>query len=401
MNKKVDIFSKIKLFMAFVMLFVMSCESYNDIRYYAVLLTLIITMAVFFYSKPLLSKRAVNIFFMSIVMTIFLGFIYFVPILFFKTNIANYLYKDFVFSISFKLLVAFAILSSIENNLAQFKKLLVAVLAVHVSFFILQFVIVYLTGHYIDPLYLFTGESQRYESLISLPIIGDIYRPTGFYVEPSTFATYLLWFLALKLNFDDKATKFSYIICIVAISTLSLAAMVYATLFLIVLYYTSSSKKYNKIILTFVFMLLPILFSYIFSARLSALNGSGESLRANLNDLVFNQGIIDILFGNGIYGLPDKVANLRTGSDLWRLGIAALNDNGLWLFLIIKIGLVGLIITIFVFCSLLRRPRDCILFFILLMTKISFFSFTFVFVLYSLFIFRNDKYNSLYRGVRE
>nr|WP_208852792.1 hypothetical protein [Mixta theicola] len=384
--------------MAFILLFVMSCESYGDIRYYVALIIFFITISTCFYFNSCLSKRAIKIFFLSILAILLLGFVYYVPVLSFKININDYSYKDFLFSILFKLLMSFVILSAIEYNVDIFRKVLGAVIAAHIAVFIMQLSVVYLTGYYVDLLYPITGEAQRYEALFSLPIIGNVYRPTGLYVEPSTFATYILWLLALKINFDNNVSKFSYVVCILAIATFSLAAMIYAALFIIVLYYASNAKMYNKVIVSFTFTLIPVVFSYVFSARLSALNGSGETLRANLNKLVFNQNVIDIVFGNGLYGLPEKVANLRTGSDLWRLGIAALNDNGLWLFLILKVGLVGLIITILIFFTLLRQPRDRVLFLILLMTKISFLSFTFVFVLYSLCVFRKNENVFLLRG---
>ncbi|HAJ6910566.1 TPA: hypothetical protein HND16_22825 [Escherichia coli] len=148
---------------------------------------------------------------------------------------------------------------------------------------------------------------------------------------------------------------------------------------LLALLCSGSIKLIKKIQFVLLLLPAPFVFYEIFKARLEALGGSGESLRENLNKLVFSQDPLTLLFGNGLLGLPAEVSDLNSGAELWRLGIAALNDNGLWLFFIIKVGLVGLFILIIIMLLITRKKIDFIVFVILLLTKVTFFSFIFVF----------------------
>ncbi|MEX5485346.1 hypothetical protein IC611_02610 [Proteus mirabilis] len=51
----------------------------------------------------------------------------------------------------------------------------------------------------------------------------------------------------------------------------------------------------------------------------------------------------ELLFGNGMLGVVTAFSEYMKSGNLWKIDVAALNDNGLWLFIIIKIGMVGLL----------------------------------------------------------
>lgn len=365
--------------LSFSLLFIMSCESFNETRYLPVFFLLFITAFYYIFFIRKISVSLLYSFGLVLSLVIILGALSSLPVLSYKQNLVNYGLSDFYISIVFKLLVAFFILALCPNNLTLIN-IIKGVLIVHLSVFYVQAAIVYLTGYYIDLLYPVTGELQRFESLFFLPWIGAVYRPTGLYVEPSTFSSFILWLLSIKILCQKNFCRFDIFVIVSSMLSLSLAAIVYGAMFLLLALLCSGSIKLIKKI-QFVLLLLPAPFVFyeIFKARLEALGGSGESLRENLNKLVFSQDPLTLLFGNGLLGLPAEVSDLNSGAELWRLGIAALNDNGLWLFFIIKVGLVGLFILIIIMLLITRKKIDFIVFGILLLTKVTFFSFIFVF----------------------
>lgn len=371
-------------FLSLSLLFIMSCESYNETRYPIVLFILIIAVFYIIFFLGEISRKTTLNFFCFFVIILAIGWMSSLPIFSFKQNIINYSFSDFIIPTLFKLITSFIILILCKSTKC-FGKVVSGVIKIHLFFFYMQTIIVYVSGHYIDLLYYFTGELQRYESLFSLPIIGTVYRPTGLYVEPSTFSSFILWLLAIKILAQKQIERFDIFVIISAMMSLSLAALIYGSLFLVAIVLFSSSitliKKTQFLIL---FSITPFLFYMIFQARLDALGGSGESLRQNLNNLVFAQDWLTLFFGNGLLGLPNEVSHLTTGAELWRLGIAALNDNGLWLFFIIKIGYVGLFMVVFFAYILTPKKIDFFIFIVLLLTKITFLSFIFIFYIFIL-----------------
>ncbi|WP_455814387.1 hypothetical protein [Pseudomonas graminis] len=378
-NVKVPLFSFCLSCLIFLL---MTSESYDSYRY-AIALPLVLFSIVFlFVKKPYVSKIGFGVVSVSIMLCVAFGVFYSLPTLTFKNNIDNYNFVIFVASTIFKIFCCYTIFELCRGNLALLVKVISAVIIIHVAMFVLQTIVVYGTGYYIDVLEPVTGEAQRYEGLFSLPVIGNIYRATGFFIEPSTYATYVLWLLAIRIMINGKVNKSDLYIAGTTVITLSLAAIVYGLMFFLVLFQFSKIKIRTKLLCYTVFSFLPFIFISIFDARLNALNGSGESLRYNLLNYVFSQDLGTILLGNGVMGLPDEVAALSNTNDLWRLGFAALNDNGLWLFLIIKVGLLGLFSVIFAVMCLVKDMTSKMLFLVLMLTKINFLSFTFIFYIF-------------------
>ncbi|KJG14828.1 hypothetical protein UB38_00390 [Photobacterium iliopiscarium] len=259
------------------------------------------------------------------------------------------------------------------------------VLILNLSMFFIQFIIVFPTGIYIDPLKLITGESSRYGSDIFVPLIGNIYRCTGFYEEPSTYAGFIVVLLASKLYLNPKVDKLVILSALSIILSFSVAAIVYG-LIIIGYFLLRSKASYLKYIL---FLLSPLLVAAIAAIaiqRLTSLGGDAQDIRSNLNDMVFSQQLPVLIFGNGALGIMSAAAHvMNTTGAIFRLGIASLNDNGMWLFFIIKFGFFGLAtITAYLFFkskSLLNR----IMFLVIFLTKLSFLYFGFIFYLFLVF----------------
>lgn len=79
-------------------------------------------------------------------------------------------------------------------------------LIVHVGAFFLQTILFYTTGYILDFLAPITGEEQRIRGgSFTLPFIGLLVRPTGLYVEPGTYATFVGPFVALFERWYDRS----------------------------------------------------------------------------------------------------------------------------------------------------------------------------------------------------
>ena len=119
----------------------------------------------------------------------------------------NYDYFNYSLGLIFKIFCIYSVIVCLNGSYKRLDIVLKYVLVINVSFFFIQFFIVYSTSIYLDPLLYFIGERQRYLSNFSLPIIGAIYRPTGFYEEPSTYSSIIMVLLAATLYIEPKINR--------------------------------------------------------------------------------------------------------------------------------------------------------------------------------------------------
>ncbi|WP_146144491.1 hypothetical protein [Photobacterium iliopiscarium] len=300
-------------------------------------------------------------------------------------NLIKYTYYSFTVGMIVKLFSVYSTFVFLKGDTDKLERMIKYVLILNLSMFFIQFIIVFPTGIYIDPLKLITGESSRYGSDIFVPLIGNIYRCTGFYEEPSTYAGFIVVLLASKLYLNPKVDKLVILSALSIILSFSVAAIVYG-LIIIGYFLLRSKASYLKYIL---FLLSPLLVAAIAAIaiqRLTSLGGDAQDIRSNLNDMVFSQQLPVLIFGNGALGIMSAAAHvMNTTGAIFRLGIASLNDNGMWLFFIIKFGFFGLAtITAYLFFkskSLLNR----IMFLVIFLTKLSFLYFGFIFYLFLVF----------------
>ncbi|MGL6570717.1 hypothetical protein ACSZOI_14130 [Aeromonas caviae] len=80
------------------------------------------------------------------------------------------------------------------------------VLLFHVALFSIQFVVAYGTGYYIDYVAPFTGEVSRYK-IYGVESIDGLYRCTGFYIEPSTYAVSIFSLSVILISSDFDRYK--------------------------------------------------------------------------------------------------------------------------------------------------------------------------------------------------
>ncbi|WP_157037887.1 hypothetical protein [Photobacterium aquae] len=362
-----------------IIIFFASWENINELRYYVVIPILLLTWVLYFaYNGYKVNRLFIEKYTYSIIIITTIA----MPSLFniypHKDNI-DYSYISFTIATAVKIFMILSIMQFVKFDKKSICKLFEFLLLINVSFFIIQFSTVYLTGYYIDPLVPLTGEPQRYLSGFSIPIIGQIYRPTGFYEEPSTYAAFILCFIACKFYLDKKVDKLVIVSIISMLLTLSVAAIFYVTVLMFFLFVVKKKGYLSYLILILSPVFILALF-YFAEARLNAI-GDATDIRGNLFVFVFNQDLLEILFGNGILGVPSTLASFILDRNLWSIGVASINDNGIWLYLIIKFGIIGCFLFVMTCLKVMKTREDKLLFLILMTTKLSVLYFSFLFYL--------------------
>lgn len=300
-------------------------------------------------------------------------------------NLVKYTYYSFVVGMMVKIFSAYSTFVFLKGDINKLEKMIKYVIIFNLSMFFLQFIVVFPTGYYIDPLRAITGEPSRYGGGMVIPVIGQVYRCTGFFEEPSTYAGFIVVLLASKLYLNPKVDKLVIVAAISIIMSFSVAAIAYGLI--IIGYFLLRSKgSYLKYIL---FLLSPLLVAAVIGIALERLisqGGNAQDIRDNLNAMVFAQQLPILIFGNGALGIMPAAADvMNTTGAIYRLGIASLNDNGMWLFFIIKFGYVGLaIIGSYLFIKT-KSTLNRIILFVIFLTKLSFLYFGFVFYFFLVF----------------
>ncbi len=300
-------------------------------------------------------------------------------------NLVKYTYYSFVVGMIVKIFSAYSTFVFLKGDINKLEKMIKYVIIFNLSMFFLQFIVVFPTGYYIDPLRMITGEPSRYGGGMVIPLIGQVYRCTGFFEEPSTYAGFIVVLLASKLYLNPKVDKVVLLAAASIILSFSVAAIAYGLL--IIGYFLLRSKpSYLKYIL---FILSPVLVAAVVSIaldRLTSQGGNAQDIRDNLNTMVFAQQLPILIFGNGALGIMPAAAYVMNSTGaIYQLGIASLNDNGMWLFFIIKFGFVGLVvITSYLFFKT-KSTLNRIMLLVILLTKLSFLYFGFVFYFFLIF----------------
>ncbi|MEF1220653.1 hypothetical protein REH76_23270, partial [Photobacterium damselae] len=189
---------------------------------------------------------------------------------------------------------------------------------------------------------------------------------------------FILVLSTLKVYLSDKVERFDYLTVLVCISTFSLAAIFYGFIYFFVLFLKNNKLSYKKIFFTFIIVLtLPLLISLAstsYEKRMSVTGDTASEIRSNLNKVVLiNQSNSEIVFGNGLLGLPNELADILKSNSFWSNKIAAVNDNGIWLFIIMKIGMLGLIALLIFFYKISNNFLQFIMLSNILLTKMSLF----------------------------
>ena len=174
-----------------------------------------------------------------------------------------------------------------------------------VLLWVMQLVVFYATGEYIDLLKPFAGEHrpQRYQAYFiqsSLPI--EIIRPTSIYIEPGTYAVNTLPLLILSYLHRNKTTFLHVLVLITYFASLSLFGIIIATLFIVVTFIYQFELKINKknilIFLLFILIFLGIQ-EYLYFRFITEENTGALGVRESAIGYWLALGSKDIILGLG------------------------------------------------------------------------------------------------------
>ncbi|HHQ6549496.1 TPA: hypothetical protein ACSTJE_004534 [Serratia fonticola] len=225
-----------------------------------------------------------------------------------------------------------------------------AVLFLHVAVFLSQTIIVYTTGYYLDFIAPITGEESRYENYILGGALSGIlrYRATGFYVEPSTYASAITCLImgatALKVN-----KKIIYVALLSLLLNFSTIGIILFVLVSIALFVRKIKIAYIFaaiiILLIILAMYNDVVFQFIddFMYKVDATSGSRYKL---IDYIYFDKYGNFNFFGAGFYNIPSELyAKISYGD----YSVAALNDAGLINFIFLKFGVFALLPVTYLF----------------------------------------------------
>ncbi|MGT5975038.1 hypothetical protein ACRWUA_14625 [Escherichia coli] len=299
--------------------------------------------------------------------------------LYFKTlsdNISDASEASFYNNLLFSFILFFCvlILAKIFNNKNCHNDASFAIkfiLLVHASVFIVQFVVVYSTGEYIDLIKPVTGEDSRYLNYIMSGSMSDmlLYRVTGMYIEPSTYASAMTCMImaGVAMGVNRKIILFSLLTLLLNFSTIGviLFAMVTASIFI-----RNINMRFiiaSLLVVSFLVAInYEIIFKFIddFMFKFSVTSGSRFKL---MEYIYLDHGLIRVL-GSGFFNIPkDLLAEISSGD----YTIAAINDAGLFSFLVLRFGILVVAPVIYVF-SKMRDIRLKFLLICILISKMSF-----------------------------
>ncbi|WP_323935327.1 hypothetical protein [Aeromonas caviae] len=366
-------------------LFLFSLEDHGEFRIY--LASFLLMTAYLFRGQLLIHKQVIRSAILFLSFLIGLSALSKIGFFSYRSNMAGYSEIDFLFSTSIKVLISLVFLNLTLKDKDKLLRIVSIVLIIHLSIFYIQLFVVYVTGgYYIDLLSPFTGEKARYTWGVTVPFIGATFRPTGMYNEPSTYSAYILCIFLLRYLLLNKLDKISHITILSFFLSLSFASIFYA--FLIIFIFNMNKNglvKYFPIVFLLSLALSPLLISML-EARMSG-NYDAVGIRTGFFDMIFNQSIEEIVFGNGPIGVPYDIEGIvNSESQSWaKNGLPALNDNGLIVFILMKFGLLGCISLIIFLRFKFSNNRNFLLNCILLITKIKYTSV--IFILYLSFVY--------------
>lgn len=380
-----NISSKITFFLAFFTVFLLTLESYQTYRY-PILFIFIFSYLFGLHKWSFTLNNAAKI--LPIILTLVL-----IAVIgstsFFQNNI-KYTYIDFIFGTSLKLFLCIVIFYACNKSRDKIYDILGLILYANVFLFWLQFIIVYSTGYYIDVMEPITGQAQKYISGFSLPLIGPAYRPTGFYSEPSSFSGFLIALLLCRVHLSKRFSTIDNVTAITMIASLSSASFVFGVLFLNISIFFSIKSWISKAFLVSLSFLLALIGYFLSAIRADATDNLILTLRQEMFRIGYSQDTFSLIFGNGIFGLPSEIAGWLSSGSLSDGGIVAVNDLGLWFFVFLKFGIVGLSLFIVFIFKLTSQWKVRLIFMIFLLTKISYLHPTFLLTIFLIYVFRDS-----------
>lgn len=256
---------------------------------------------------------------------------------------------------------------------------------VHIFYLISQFFLYYGLHIEFDILSWF-GVEQRTDMIYNG---SNIFRPAGFFWEPSNFAAYIL---ALYLPYLIKKSNFhklDYFLPISIVLTMSSAAFLVGTLVMLVMLWKADLIKNPKVLFFAILTGIPVIaFGYL-SQKERFDDGFSDNantvLRLNLIEYTFESRLkspVLLLGGAGIYSYDLYIKN-EEESPFGR-SMASIQDATFFLFTYLLTGILGLFI-LYLLIMQVKGISNKLFILIFMLTKISFLFPVFLFFIYMIF----------------
>ncbi|MGT3786569.1 hypothetical protein ACVTD6_12505 [Vibrio cholerae] len=368
---------KIHEFLVLICIFLITLENHGEFRLYISILLII--AAYIIKSHGGISKRVISSGLKFIAILSVISLLAAFDFLTYKSNMLNYGVESFYISNILKICLSLLVINIIFNDKQAQEKIIKGLVILHLTAFYTQFLFVYATGYYIDLLLPFTDEASRYTWQVTVPFIGQTYRPTGFYNEPSTYSAFILCIILIRNLITGKFDKLDVAAIFSLFASLSFASIIYGVLFILIINLRGSrALKYLPLILFLIVIISPMIVDML-EARTSG-DYDAIGLRAGLFQVFMSQSYTEILLGNGPIGVPNEIEFLVNNANVsWaKNGLPALNDNGLFMFIIMKFGFLGCLLLLFYMKKHLHDIGEFLLHSIILMTKIKYTSAIFI-----------------------
>lgn len=338
-------------------------------------------LACFFFVAFFLLRPSRNTILLHYLKGLFIGLfvitLYGLKFWFYDNHVDTYFVNSFVNKFLFLSVVVLAwVTLLVLVKYHQIIKYLPSLIVIHVMFFYIQILVYYSSGYFIDYVLFFTGEESRYSFFEQAQEYTQIIRPTGFYVEPSTYTGAMTCLLGAYLITFGK--KFNLIVCLVLLSmvlSMSTSGIIIAGLFtgyLLVLNISGKKIFYAACISFLVFLLVGTLwFDVILEFATLQINKfeRGYEARAGLTSYILNREGVNFLVGMGPFSFEKALlAQLPITGDS---SIVTLNDSGVVIFLMIQFGILGLLLFLCGMVIQITRKKDIWIFLIVSLCKIA------------------------------
>lgn len=259
-------------------------------------------------------------------------------------------------------------------------------LSIIVGLWLMQLVMYYITGDYIDLLQPVAGEDrpQRYQAyFIESALSLDLIRPTSIYIEPGTYAVNTLPLLILSYLHHDRITKLHTLVLITYFASLSLFGIIIAAAFIIVVQLHKFKFKLDK--RNILFLLLSIIIivgiqEYLYFRFIEQGNIDAVGMRENALAYWLALDEKSLIFGSG------------NGNMIFSKS-AIVDDTSFIFKLVFEYGIFS--IPLFAFIFFISWGVPILFLFIILVTKLHYLIYIVWFYLAALHLHKQKKQFSL------
>jgi hypothetical protein len=263
----------------------------------------------------------------------------------------------------------------IVKRLSELTIVLAALLVFNDLILFLQTALLLVSNTYIDFVQPVTDEASRYHNYADLnPVFA--YRPTGLFVEPSTFSAVVAsmavgYILLSRARQQEPHALPIFLTLLAMLITQSTAAIVQCVVLLIVMVAQwRSARVITAVVCVVALVASPTLLHAYFNSFTLKMDAT-SAIRFQLLDFVYSSRTgWDWLLGYGPFTLENSLYHLANPDG--GLQVASLNDAGLLQYFVVRFGIAGLLIPAWMFFRIRKDIAHVLLFGLVMSLKLSY-----------------------------